>query len=123
MAGIAHFSNFFRYMEAAEHAYLRACGLSVVLSWEGQMLGFPRVSATCDYRIPIRFEQEMQIHVRVEKIGRTSISYEFLFTCEGNTLALGRLTAVLCRRTAEERLEPIEIPTALRERLLAGPPA
>ena len=121
MAGIAHFSNFFRYMEAAEHAYLRACGLSVVLPWEGQLLGFPRVSATCDYLKPIRFEEEMQIHVRVEKIGRTSISYGFTFTHAGDKIAEGRLTAVLCRRTAEERLEPIEIPPPLRDRILNGP--
>jgi len=122
MAGIAHFANFFRYMEAAEHAYLRACGLSVVLPWEGLMLGFPRVSASCDYLKPIRFEQEMQIAVRVEKIGRTSISYGFTFTHAGDTIAEGRLTAVLCRKSAEERLEPIEIPEAIRQRLLAGPP-
>ncbi|MFQ3652465.1 MAG: thioesterase family protein [Gemmataceae bacterium] len=121
MAGIAHFANFFRYMEAAEHAYLRACGLSVVLPWEGQLLGFPRVSASCDYLKPIRFEQEMLIHVRVEKIGRTSISYGFTFTHSDEKIAEGRLTAVLCRKTADERLEPLEIPAALRERLLAGP--
>jgi acyl-CoA thioester hydrolase len=121
MAGIAHFANFFRYMEAAEHAYLRACGLSVVLPWQGLMLGFPRVSASCDYLKPIRFEQEMQITVRVEKIGRTSISYGFTFTHAGDTIAEGRLTAVLCRKSAEERLEPMEIPEAIRQRLLAGP--
>ena len=32
MAGIMHFSNFFRFMEAAETAFLRSLGLSVVLS-------------------------------------------------------------------------------------------
>src|SRR3712207_1380462 len=52
MAGIVHFSNFFRFMEAAEVAYLRARGLSVRLSWEGRELGFPRVSASCDYLSP-----------------------------------------------------------------------
>ena len=29
MAGIVHFSNFFRYMERAEHEFLRSLGLSV----------------------------------------------------------------------------------------------
>ena len=48
MAGIAHFSVFFRYMEAAEHAYLRSLGLSVAMEWEGERVGFPRVSAACD---------------------------------------------------------------------------
>ena len=31
MAGIAHFTNYFRYMEEAEHAFLRDRGLNVVL--------------------------------------------------------------------------------------------
>ena len=30
MAGIVHYSNFFRYMESAEHAFFRALGFSVV---------------------------------------------------------------------------------------------
>ena len=29
MAGIVHFANFFRYMERAEHEFLRSLGLSV----------------------------------------------------------------------------------------------
>jgi YbgC/YbaW family acyl-CoA thioester hydrolase len=121
LAGIAHFSNFFRYMEAAEHAFLRACGFSVVLSWQGQVVSFPRVSASCDYLKPLRFEQVMDIAVQVEKVGRTSVNYLFTFTHQGDKVAEGRITAVLCRKTAEDRLEPIEVPTQLREKLLAGP--
>ena len=29
MAGIMHFSNFFRFMEAAEHAFFRSLGFSI----------------------------------------------------------------------------------------------
>ena len=29
MAGIVHFSNFYRYMEEAEHAFLRSRGLRI----------------------------------------------------------------------------------------------
>ena len=29
MAGIVHFSNFFRMMEATEHAFFRSLGLSI----------------------------------------------------------------------------------------------
>ena len=31
MAGIVHYSNFFRYMEMAEHGFFRALGHSVVM--------------------------------------------------------------------------------------------
>jgi acyl-CoA thioesterase FadM len=42
-------------MESAELEYLRARGLSFAMEWEGQKIGFPRVSATCDYIRPITF--------------------------------------------------------------------
>ena len=45
MAGIVHFSNFFRYMETAEHAFYRSLGFSVTLNDFDPPLGFPRVHA------------------------------------------------------------------------------
>ncbi len=30
MAGIMHYSNFFRFMETAEHAFFRSLGFSIV---------------------------------------------------------------------------------------------
>ena len=56
MAGIVHFANFFRFMESAEVEFLRTRGLSVALTWEGEKIGFPRVSASCDYFHPARFD-------------------------------------------------------------------
>ena len=44
MAGIVHFSNFFRFMEMAEHAFLRSMGLSVHYNVEGQSLGIKQRS-------------------------------------------------------------------------------
>ncbi len=45
MAGIVHFSAFFRYMEAAEHELLRSLGLSVHTKLADDLvISFPRVS-------------------------------------------------------------------------------
>ncbi|MEQ2009187.1 MAG: acyl-CoA thioesterase, partial [Limisphaerales bacterium] len=30
MAGIVHYSNFFKYMETAEHAFFRSLGFSII---------------------------------------------------------------------------------------------
>ena len=121
MAGIVHFANFFRFMEAAEHAYLRACGLSVVSEWEGIPITYPRVHATCDYVNPARFQDELDIEVSVEHIGRSSVQYAFTVLKKSDVIARGRITVVLCRVRPDRSLEPFEVPTALRERLLAGP--
>ncbi|HEY7157883.1 MAG TPA: thioesterase family protein [Gemmataceae bacterium] len=119
MAGIIHFSNFFRYMEFAEVAFLRSRGLSVAMTWGEEDLGFPRVSATCDFLHPVRFEDVVEIAVRVERVGRKSVTYSFEFTHEGAPVAKGRLSAVCCRvHPGVHDLESIEIPEGVRARLL-----
>jgi acyl-CoA thioester hydrolase len=120
MAGIAHFSNFFRWMESAEAEFLRARGLTFKLPWEGQELGFPRVSAACDYVKPVYFEDVLEIAVRVENVGRKSVTYAFEFTKQGEVLARGRVSCVCCRVLPEHRLESVEIPASLRARLEAA---
>ena len=46
MAGIVHFANFYRMMENAEHAFFRSLGFSVHDEFDGQTIGWPRVSAS-----------------------------------------------------------------------------
>jgi YbgC/YbaW family acyl-CoA thioester hydrolase len=121
MAGIVHFANFFRFMEAAEHAYLRACGLSVVGEWHGQPITFPRVQASCDYLRPARFQDVLEIEVVLEHIGRSSVRWAFAFRKAGEEIARGQITTVLCRIRGEGGLEPFAMPDDLRARLLAGP--
>jgi YbgC/YbaW family acyl-CoA thioester hydrolase len=117
MAGIAHFSNFFRWMEWGEREFLRARGLSFRIEWEGEQLGFPRVSASCDYLSPVEFDDVIEVAVRVENVGRKSVTYAFEFTSAGRAVARGRISAVCCR-VAGGRLESVEIPASLRARLL-----
>jgi YbgC/YbaW family acyl-CoA thioester hydrolase len=121
MAGIVHFANFFRFMEAAEHAYLRACGLSVVMEWEGQRITFPRVHADCDYLRPARFQDLLDIECVLDHLGRSSVRYAFIFRKAGEVIARGTITTVLCRALDDHTLEPFEIPEALRQQMLRGP--
>jgi YbgC/YbaW family acyl-CoA thioester hydrolase len=117
MAGIVHFANFFRFMEAAEVEFLRSRGLSVALVWEGQQIGFPRVSASCDYLRPARFEDVLDVVVRLHKLGRKSVTYAFEFSKAGEVVARGQVSSVCCQVGTGHHLESIEIPASLRERL------
>lgn len=120
MAGIMHFSNFFRFMEAAETAFLRDRGLTVSWREAGSKLGFPRVSAACDYQKPAVFEDVLTVTVAVEKLGRKSVSYRFDFANQrGEPVAVGRVTAVLCRTAAPDQIESLEIPPEIRAKLEA----
>jgi acyl-CoA thioester hydrolase len=118
VAGIVHFSNFFRFMESAETEFLRSLGMSVKMGWEGTMLGFPRVSAACDYKSPAFFEDIVEIAVTILKIGTKSITYAFEFSRDGVFLAKGQVTSVCCREGPGQQLEAVAIPDSLRAKLM-----
>ena len=122
MAGIMHFSAFFRFMEAAEHALLRSLGLSVFNELGGEVVTFPRVSATCDYHSPARCEEVLEIDVTVDRVGTKSVTYGFAFTHKGRDVAKGKMTSVCCR--IAHGGPPISIPIpdeiATKLRKLAG---
>lgn len=117
MAGIVHFANFFRFMEAAECEFLRSRGLSVVLVWEEQAIAFPRVSASCDYLKPARFEDLLDVAVSIERLGTKSVAYGFEFSRNGESIARGNVTSVCCLARDDAVLKAIEIPASYRARL------
>ena len=90
------------------------------LTWEGEEIGFPRVSATCDFVSPARFQDVLDIAVAIDKIGRKSVTFLFEFALQGKSVARGRITCVCCRFQAGKGLESIEIPASYRARLLAS---
>lgn len=120
MAGIMHFSNFFKFMEVAETAFLTSLGYSVSWDEHGVHYGFPRVSVSCDYHKPIRFQDEVSIAVEIEKLGTKSIAYRYDFSLDGTKIATGRMTAVFCRSTPGHRIESLDIPDDLRQKLSPG---
>lgn len=110
MAGIVHFSNFFAYMEQAEHALLRSVQLGVICDVDGQEISFPRVSAECNYRQAIRFEDVIDVHVVVSRIGSKSITYGFKFFLDEAPIADGSITVVCCLMKHGQRPESITTP-------------
>jgi acyl-CoA thioester hydrolase len=122
MAGIMHFSAFFRFMEAAEHALLRSLGLSVFSEVGSEVVTFPRVAASCEYHSPARCEDVLEIDVTVDRVGTKSVTYGFAFSHKGRDVATGKMTSVCCR--VPHRGLPVSIPipddVAAKLRKLAG---
>ena len=98
MAGVMHFSNFFRYMEAAEHAFVRSLGFTVMTQNTDPIIGWPRVAAACEYFRPLRFEDDVEIHLKVEKKTEKSVTYvcEFRKAGDPDVRARGSMTVVCC---------------------------
>ncbi|MSR69452.1 MAG: acyl-CoA thioesterase [Phycisphaerales bacterium] len=119
MAGVAHFSNFFRWMEETEHAFLRSVGVGVSITHNGATIGWPRVNATCDFMHPARFEDEVRCELAVQRIGEGSITHEVTFTVHGELIARGSMT-IACCTLVEGTMRSIPIPLAIRARLSGG---
>lgn len=113
MAGIVHYANFFRYMEAAEHAFFRSLGTSIVDSSLG--VGWPRVHAECDYRRPLHFEDDVTVRLLVAAKHARSLRYQFRFHCRNEEVARGTLTVVCVRRDSEGKMKATDIPTAIAD--------
>jgi YbgC/YbaW family acyl-CoA thioester hydrolase len=107
-AGIVHFSWFFRYMEEAEHALWREAGLSIAAP--GHEVGFPRVSATCDYHRPLRFEDEFDIVIRVAAITEKTIRYACEMTRDGTRMASGSIIVASVMKQADGSLKSVPLP-------------
>jgi acyl-CoA thioester hydrolase len=112
-AGIVHFSNYFRFMEEAEHALWRAAGLSIAAP--DAVVGFPRVAAAFDYRRPLRFEDEVDVRIRIAALSRRTIRYACTLAVGDAVVAEGTMT-VVCVRMGVEPLESVSLPDAIASR-------
>ena len=125
MVGIVHYSNFFRYMEAAEHAFFRSIGLSIASRQADPPVGWPRVHAECDYKQPLRFEDEVQIHMLVSEKKSKSLSYVFRFFKQESSgpveIARGSLT-VVCVHHIDGKMRAATIPKAISDLIEVAPP-
>lgn len=125
MAGIMHFSNFFRFMEATETSFMRSLNRSVVLSKSGLDVCLPRVHAECDYQSPLRFEDEVLVHLLVEKKGTRTLTYQFRFyklnTQPRKEVAQGRLVAVCAARQPDGSMKSVPLPAAFADQLQEAP--
>lgn len=118
-AGIVHFSAFFFYMESVEHEFLRSLGLNVLGAGQSDPVSWPRVSASCDFLSAVRFEDVLDVSLRVMRLGEKSVTYEFDFSCVGRPIAKGKTVAVCCRFTAGGLPKSVPIPTDISEKMKA----
>jgi YbgC/YbaW family acyl-CoA thioester hydrolase len=117
LAGIVHFSWYPRYMEEAEHAMWREAGLSIKPA--GLDLGFARVSVAVEFHAPLYFEQEFDVHVRIESISRRSIKYACSITRGDVKIATGTMAAVCVQNRPGEPFRAVDIPEEIVTRLQA----
>ncbi len=112
LAGIAHFSNFYRWMESAEHAFLRERGIAL---HEGG-IGWPRVHASADFKKPVKFGDTIRVKVTISELRTRSVRYAFEFGVEGSEEihGTGEMVSVCVDL---KTMKAIEIPAEVRAAL------
>lgn len=124
LAGIMHFTNFYRWMEICEHEFLRSLGLSVDMEDENGRFGWPRVKTSCRFKRPLRFEEEVEVKLIITEVRDRSISYAFQFWKEEDgervKAAVGEVVAACVRfDQASSTMTPIMIPEVVTSKLNA----
>jgi YbgC/YbaW family acyl-CoA thioester hydrolase len=128
LAGIMHFSNFFRFVECAEHAFFRSLGFRVHTASGVEHQGWPRLEVSCKFLKPARFEQTLEICLRIEELRNTTLRYGFwIFGADDparTLLATGSCSIIHVEiDTTAHAIRKAPIPAALREgleRAMAG---
>ena len=104
-------------MEEAEHALWRAAGLSIHAP--DADIGWPRVTASCDFHRALRFEQEFEVTVRVTEVtSRRTITYRVPPShAATRTIATGRARrSPACSRDPTETMKSMDIPPDIAAR-------
>jgi acyl-CoA thioester hydrolase len=105
--GRIHFSNAFRWAELAEIALMRS---AVSLSEWGN---FPRKHVEAEFQKVLTFDDEIEVRIRLEQVGRTSITYSWTISKDGEAYIVGRHTVV----HVDEQGRPSPIPDRIRAAL------
>lgn len=110
-AGVVHFSRLLCYAEEAEHDLLGKLGIP--LTADG---GWPRVHVDCDYLAPARAGDLVEVTIRSQKIGASSMEWTFSLAVEDTPVASGGMTTVRVNRHGE----PTELDPRWRVLLTRG---
>lgn len=113
-SGWMHFPNVFKYVEAAEHEYLRSQNVVVFDRDQG---GWPRVKVSCEYKRPFLAGDRFDVLLSILRIGASSITWDFqVLNTAGEVAAFGSMTNV----RVDHRGKPTLITADERQKLASG---
>ena len=126
MAGLVHFSNFFKYMETAERDFFEAAGVDLIRTEPGKLVGWPRARAECKFSAPLRFGDTIDIHLAVKSVKDRAIDYQFRIfrrNKDGSRTqaGIGHMTTILAQVDESGELQSAELSDDLRKRISEAP--
>lgn len=116
--GVLFNAHYLTYYDTAITEFFRALGYDQYADAQKSGVDFHVVKAVVEYKAPIRFDWDLDVGVRVAKIGNSSMTFELAIfrKSENELLATGEIVWVNTDQTTHR---PVPIPAATRE-LLGG---
>ena len=112
--GIVYYGRYMPYVDLARVEYHRALDM-LRTGPEGEQ--FVARAMTVEYHAPARFDDEIEIDVRIARIGTSSVTYEFAAYLRGDVLAVTATQTVVLVDLAEHK--PCPVPDWWREKIKA----
>jgi len=114
-AGIVYFPHYFDMFNGLiEDWYGQELGYDYAELIMGNRYGFPFVHIECDFKVPSRIGETIDLTLLVERIGRSSLSITIVCHRDGlERLRARMVTAMILLQTGKA----VELPQALRDRI------
>jgi acyl-CoA thioester hydrolase len=115
--GIVYYGRYLPYFDLARVEYHRNLGLlGMDIGEEGEE--FVMRALTIEYLAPAVFDDLIEVYVRMARIGRTSVTYEFAAYRARDDELMVTATQTLVLVDLDER-QPVPIPDAYKEAIRA----
>jgi acyl-CoA thioester hydrolase len=114
--GVLFNAHYLTYYDTAITEFFRALGYDQYADAQKSGVDFHVVKAVVEYKAPIRFDWDLDVGVRVAKIGNSSTTFELAIfrKNENELLATGEIVWV---NTDQATHRPVPIPPATRQLL------
>lgn len=114
--GIILYAAYFRFFEIGEVELFRAAGIHQYRLSEEHGIWFPRVSTHADFYKPAQLDDEIEIAVKVGKLGGASFRLEFEIRRKGEEALLAEGYTVIAT-VSRETFKAVRLPEEIREGL------
>jgi acyl-CoA thioester hydrolase len=113
--GIVHHSNYLAYFEETRVAYLRHIGHPFT-EWREQGLESPVLESFVQYRQPLEFDDQIDVHLRLAAVTRATFQMAYLITVDDRDgVAQVRATGVTVHGCVTAAGRPTRLPAWLTE--------
>ncbi len=118
LGGLMHHHNYFLWMEQAEYEMFEYLDEKVVgdLNENFKGTGWPRSKVAMKYLKPLRYRDEVEVHLKITRIRNAAIEYEADFwrlsKLEKEKVSVGKYQAISCLYDSIHGLDPQIIPAS-----------